>query len=64
MKEQTIYINGRFLTQKITGVQRYAIEVVKQLDKEKNIKIVLLCPNDEIQNKIELDNIEDRKSVV
>lgn len=61
MKEQTIYINGRFLTQKITGVQRYAIEVVKQLDKEKNIKIVLLCPNDEIQNKIELDNIEIRK---
>ena len=27
-----LYINGRFLTQKITGVQRYAIEVVKQLE--------------------------------
>ncbi|MFC0213506.1 glycosyltransferase family 4 protein [Paenibacillus chartarius] len=27
-----IYINGRFLTQGTTGVQRYAIEVVKQLD--------------------------------
>lgn len=28
-----IYINGRFLTQPITGVQRYAIELVKALDK-------------------------------
>lgn len=27
-----IYINGRFLTQEITGVQRYAIELVKQWD--------------------------------
>ena len=28
-----IYINGRFLTQRITGVQRYAREVVMALDK-------------------------------
>ncbi len=28
-----IYINGRFLTQRITGVQRYAIEISKALDK-------------------------------
>lgn len=27
-----IYINGRFLTQEITGVQRYALEVTKALD--------------------------------
>ena len=27
-----LYINGRFLTQPITGVQRYAIEVVRQWD--------------------------------
>lgn len=27
-----IYINGRFLTQSITGVQRYAHEVIKHLD--------------------------------
>lgn len=27
-----IYINGRFLTQSVTGVQRYALEVVKALD--------------------------------
>ena len=27
-----IYINGRFLTQRITGVQRYGLEMVKALD--------------------------------
>ena len=28
-----IFINGRFLTQKVTGVQRYAIELVQALDR-------------------------------
>lgn len=28
----TVFINGRFLTQTITGVQRYALEVVRALD--------------------------------
>lgn len=28
-----IYINARFLTQTVTGVQRYAIELVKEIDK-------------------------------
>ena len=27
-----IYINGRFLTQRITGVQRYALEITRALD--------------------------------
>ena len=27
-----IYINGRFLTQRITGVQRYALEMTKAID--------------------------------
>ncbi len=58
MEKQTIYINGRFLTQKITGVQRYAIEVVKQLDKEENINFVILCPNEKLENKLELENIK------
>ncbi len=61
MEKQTIYINGRFLTQKITGVQRYAIEVVKQFDKEKDINFIILCPNEKMQNNIELQNIEIRK---
>ena len=28
-----LYINGRFLTQRITGVQRVGIELVKELDR-------------------------------
>lgn len=31
--KRKVYINGRFLTQNISGVQRYAIEMVKSLDK-------------------------------
>lgn len=27
-----IYINARFLTQTVTGVQRYALELVKEID--------------------------------
>ena len=37
-------INGRFLTQRITGVQRYAREIVSELDKlcvNKNIEIAV-----------------------
>ena len=28
-----IYINGRFLEKKLTGIQRYAMEITQQLDK-------------------------------
>ncbi|MEL0622528.1 glycosyltransferase family 1 protein [Marinomonas arenicola] len=38
-----IYINGRFLSQDITGVQRYALEICKDL-KEKGIDFVILAP--------------------
>lgn len=61
-KEKIIYINGRFLTQKITGVQRYAIEVVKQLDKIKsNYKFIILSPKEKIIQDIDLKNIEIKK---
>ena len=48
-----IFINGRFLTQPITGVQRYAIELVKGLDDclanyletvNLNINVTILAP--------------------
>ncbi|SFR14250.1 glycosyltransferase family 4 protein [Desulfoscipio geothermicus] len=56
-----IYINARFLTQTITGVQRYAIELVKSLDAlmdkgEVNINhysFVLLAPRN-IKNELHL----------
>jgi len=33
MTQQTISINGRFLTQKVSGVQRYAREIISALDR-------------------------------
>ena len=60
--KSTIYINGRFLTQKITGVQRYAIEVVKQLDKiNRNYNFILLTPNEELKQKLDLKHIKTEK---
>lgn len=54
-----IYINGRFLTQRITGVQRYAIEVIKELDKlDTNIKFIILAPKNYELQELNLENIE------
>ena len=52
MKTKTIIINGRFLTQPITGVQRYGIELVHAIDEllstdhevVKGLKFRLLTP--------------------
>ncbi len=48
MQKKTIYINGRFLTQKLTGVQRFALETVLALDKiagdYPHYQFVLLSP--------------------
>lgn len=40
---QLIYVNARFLTQRITGVQRFAIELSKRL-KEQDIDIQFVAP--------------------
>jgi glycosyltransferase involved in cell wall biosynthesis len=46
----TVYLNGRFLTQPVTGVQRYAREVLAAMDEalalsvEPPLKLVLLTP--------------------
>lgn len=54
-----IVINSRFLTQKITGVQRYAIEICKKLPELiKNEKIVFVAPKQPLLNKTHLPNIE------
>jgi glycosyltransferase involved in cell wall biosynthesis len=39
-----IFVNSRFMTQVVTGVQRYAIEICKQI-KRQNPSTVLLAPN-------------------
>ena len=38
-----IYVNARFVTQPLTGVQRYAFEICMQL-KKMDTHIVFLCP--------------------
>lgn len=49
-----IVLNARFLTQKITGVQRYAIEMSKKL-KEFDDSIVFVSPSNIIHNDIAED---------
>ncbi|RDU37556.1 glycosyltransferase family 1 protein [Neobacillus piezotolerans] len=67
-KKKVIYINGRFLTQTITGVQRYALEIVKIIDrfiskgiidKEKYEFILLIQRRN--QHSLELNNIQIQK---
>ncbi len=42
--KKNIYINARFLTQKLTGVQRYAYEISKSLARQDLYNIILLVP--------------------
>lgn len=50
-----IVINARFLSQKITGVQRYAIEICKCMPEFiNNKKIILVAPSDILINREEL----------
>ncbi len=41
-----LFINGRFFTQKTTGVQRYAMEITKELDKLLLCECDLVIPSD------------------
>ena len=60
--EKILFINGRFLTQKITGVQRYALEVLKQFDNMNlSRKIIVLCPNTDLFNVPKLKKIKIMK---
>lgn len=67
------YINGRFLTQTLTGVQRYAIELLKALDdlisaqpnNFENLVITIIAPHGKspqtIIHKLELKHIPVRQ---
>lgn len=46
------YVNARFLTQNITGVQRYAIEISKQLKIQLGNEVRFVSPKNIIHNKI------------
>lgn len=47
---KSVIINGKFLTQRVTGVQRYAREIVAELDKQLNseseLSVVIAVPKD------------------
>lgn len=57
----TYYINGKFLSQRITGVQRFAREIVKSIDANvqfwKDAEYVLLVP-DNYDKNFQLNNIK------
>lgn len=62
---ETIYINGKYLSQPITGVQRYAREVVRQFDENdeyKDYTFKVICPENAIipqaSNRIEYIKIK------
>lgn len=57
-----IYINGRFLKQNITGVQRFAIELLKSFYKIRNDITILVPKIDKIIDK-DLLNIFDIKEI-
>lgn len=54
-----IVVNSRFLTQKITGVQRFSIEISKQLKQIYGKKIKFVCPynviHKELANELEAE---------
>lgn len=58
-----LIINGRFLTQQITGVQRVAHELIRELDslvKEKNMECIILTPKNIEYNNL-FKNIQIKK---
>ena len=46
-----VYINGRFLTQQLFGVQRFCYEITKQIIKISNLDIIVLIPSNAKINK-------------
>ena len=50
-------INGLFLTQKITGIQRFAYEITKGLDQLSDKNEVVLVVPDEAEIKVQFKNI-------
>lgn len=55
-KQAMIVVNARFLTQQLTGVQRYAFEICKRLPKKiENRQLIFVVPNVKIINKFDED---------
>lgn len=50
-----IYVNGRFLTQPITGISRFAYEICKELSKI--IKLTIIVPKNSIQSSYDITGL-------
>ena len=55
---QKLIVNGKFLTQKITGVQRYAREVLRQLNNKTDIEVIVVVPTGTDDFSKEYQNIK------
>jgi glycosyltransferase involved in cell wall biosynthesis len=62
VQKDKVYINGRFLTQSVTGVQRFAIETLLELDKVSSSKSYILLVPDNKEIQIKLKNIVIKKT--
>ncbi|MFN7128856.1 MAG: glycosyltransferase family 4 protein [Brevundimonas sp.] len=62
MAEPSVFINGRFLTQSLSGVQRYAREMVRALDRRPGAgaRYVLLTPQGADASDLDLQSIPVR----
>lgn len=59
-KEHPLIINGRIYAQHVTGVQRYGIEIIRQIDKlVEPGEVILALPHGELLNKAELEKLEN-----
>jgi glycosyltransferase involved in cell wall biosynthesis len=59
-KTNRLYVNGRFLNQQLTGVQRFAIETTAEISKSTDFEPILLCSN-RMKSHIELKNVKHIK---
>lgn len=54
---QKVFINGRFLNQQVSGVQRFAIETTAEISKTKDYQVIILCSK-WMTNCRELENVK------
>ena len=59
MSHVRLYINGRFLMQELTGVNRFAYEMCRALHNQ-NVDFELLCPHDKIKSCYNIDGFRIR----
>ena len=57
-----IYINGRYLTQTMTGVQRFSYEMTKQLVKNSSFYITVLIPKNQTINLNYVSNFKIKQT--